>query len=76
MPMLDFYGDFCRATHTCRRCRWTGLGEAMKSGEGFGDGIEKHCPICGEYSSFVQWSVLVADDAPPNWRSMIARVPD
>ena len=76
MPLLDFYGDFCQATQTCRYCGWTGLGEEMESGEWFGDGVEKHCPACGEKHRYVQWSVAVADDAPADWRARIGRVAD
>ncbi|MGO9930440.1 MAG: hypothetical protein ACLPV8_01285 [Steroidobacteraceae bacterium] len=46
----------------------------MTSGETFGDGIDKHCPACGERWGFVQWSVVVADDPPDDWRSKIERV--
>ena len=76
MPLIDFYGDFCRTTKTCRHCGWTGLGQEMTSGEWFGDGIEKHCPACAEKYGFVQWSVSVADDAPADWRAKIARIAD
>ena len=76
MPLLGYYGDFSRASHNCRHCGWTGLGQAMDSGEWFRDGVEKYCPACGEKYCFVQWSVAVADDAPADWRVRIGRVAD
>jgi hypothetical protein len=51
-----------------------GTGAEMKSGEVFGDGIEKHCPSCGEKWGFVQWSVFVADNPPKDWKSKIGRI--
>ena len=76
MPLLDFYGDFCRESQTCLNCGWAGPGAAMESGESFGDGVEKHCPACGEKHRYVQWSVAVADDAPADWRARVGRVAD
>lgn len=76
MPLLDFYGDFQRSSKTCAKCGWSGLGAEMVSGDTFGDGVEKHCPKCGEYYGFTQWSVAVTDDAPPDWRARIERVAD
>jgi hypothetical protein len=46
----------------------------MKSGETFGDGVEKDCPRCGSYHGFVQWSVVFPDQPTDDWRSKIARV--
>ena len=76
MPLVDSFGDFCSAKHSCRHCTWSGLGSDMTSGESFGDGIEKHCPQCGIKYSFIQWSVAVADDAEPDWKARIGRVAD
>jgi hypothetical protein len=76
MPLHDFYGDFARATQSCKKCGWTGLGSAMSSGESFGDGVDKHCPQCEERWGFVQWSVAVGEDAPADWRSKIEPVAD
>lgn len=72
--LLDFHGAFARRTVTCRHCSWSGLGADMKDGDSFGDGIDKHCPACGERWGFVQWSVTVSDDPPANWESKIGRV--
>ena len=55
--LLDFYGEFARASQTCRGCGWRGLGSTMESGETFGDGVDKHCPSCGQRWGFVQFSV-------------------
>lgn len=74
MDDYDFYGAFAKSRVTCAACKWTGLGAEMTSGEAFGDGIDKHCPACGERWGFVQWSVVVGDDAPDDWRSKIPRV--
>jgi hypothetical protein len=63
--LIDYYGEFVRATHSCSYCRWSGLGADMKSGLWFNDGVEKHCPQCGEKIAFVKWSVTEADDADP-----------
>jgi hypothetical protein len=76
MPLLDFYGDFARATHSCRKCGWTGLGSAMSSGESFGEGVDKHCPQCGERWGFVQYPVFVVEDPPADWKSKTGRVAD
>ena len=75
MPLLDFHGKFERAIHSCK-CGWSGPGEAMVSGESYGDGIDKHCPQCGELWGFVQWSVSVADAAPADWKANVGRVAD
>jgi hypothetical protein len=48
----------------------------MSSGESFGEGVDKHCPQCGERWGFVQYSVSVMDDPPADWRSKIGRVAD
>ncbi len=74
MPLLDFYGEFAATGVTCDACQWTGIGAELTSGETFGDGIDKHCPACGERWGFVQWSVAVAEDPPDDWRSKIERV--
>ena len=74
MPILDFYGEFAASGVRCDSCGWTGLGAEMTSGEAFGDGIDKHCPACGERWGFVQWSVVVGDDPPEGWQSRIPRV--
>jgi hypothetical protein len=74
--LIDFYGDFERATHICRKCSWFGLGFAMPSGESFGDGVDKECPQCGERWGFVQWSIAVADDTPEGWEANVGRVVD
>jgi len=34
------------------------------------------CPKCGERHGYVQYSVVVADDAPEDWPAKIERVPD
>ena len=74
--MLDFYGDFARATHSCSKCGWSGLGSEMNSGESFGDGVDKECPACAQRWGFVQYSVTVADDAPADWKSKVGRAAD
>jgi hypothetical protein len=74
MPLLDFYGEFAATGVTCDACKWTGIGAELTSGETFGDGVEKHCPACGERWGFVQWSVAVADEPPDDWRSRIGRI--
>jgi hypothetical protein len=74
MPLLDFYGQFATTGVTCGTCKWTGLGSELTSGETFGDGVEKHCPRCGSYHGFVQWSVVVSDNPPPAWKAKIPRV--
>jgi hypothetical protein len=74
VPLIDYYGEFSGSCVTCDACAWTGLGAELASGETFGDGVEKHCPRCGGYHGFVQWSVAVADDPPDDWRSKIERV--
>jgi hypothetical protein len=74
MPLMDFYGDFAAGAVACDKCRWTGIGAEMTSGEVFGDGVDKHCPACNERWGFVQWSVAVVDDPPLDWRSNIGRV--
>jgi len=76
MPQLDFYGAFTQAAQRCEKCGWTGPGSAMVSGERFGEGVDKHCPACGERWGFVQYSVTVTDDPPADWRSKIGRVAD
>jgi uncharacterized protein (DUF983 family) len=75
MPLIDFYGDFCRSVHSCG-CGWSGPGADMVSGESFGDGVEKHCPRCGDKYGFVQWSVVVAENAAPGWEARIERAAD
>jgi len=74
--LIDYFGEFERGTHTCKACGWSGLGAAMDSGEAFGDGVDKHCPRCGERWGYAQYSVVVADDAPEDWPAKIERVPD
>jgi hypothetical protein len=74
MPLIDYYGEFVARDVSCNHCGWTGKGQDMESGETFGDGVEKSCPRCGRYHGFVQWSVVVADDPPDDWRSKIGRV--
>ena len=74
MSLIDFYGRFAAGTVTCEKCGWSGTGAEMKSGEVFGDGIEKDCPACGEKWGFVQWSVFVTDNPPKDWKSKIGRV--
>ena len=74
MSLLDFYGEFAVTGVTCDACKWTGIGAELTSGEVFGDGIDKHCPACGERWGFVQWSVAVADETPEGWQSRIGRV--
>ncbi len=72
MVFLDFFGDFTRASHTCKKCGWHGLGADMVSGETFGDGVEKHCPRGDEYYRFAQWSVIGPDDPPDDsWKANI-----
>ncbi len=74
MPLLDYYGEFAASNVSCDQCGWSGQGREMTSGETFGDGVEKHCPRCGSYHGFIQWSVAVADNPPEDWRSKIGRV--
>jgi hypothetical protein len=74
MPLIDFYGKLAKSTVTCRHCGWTGKGADMTNGEGFGDGVEKDCPACGERYGFVQWSIAVADNPSKGWKSKIGRV--
>ena len=74
MPLIDFYGEFAASGVTCDACGFTGIGAELTSGETFGDGIDKHCPACGERWGFVQWSVIVVDEPPDDWRSKIGRV--
>jgi predicted RNA-binding Zn-ribbon protein involved in translation (DUF1610 family) len=52
MPLLDFYGEFAASNVSCDQCGWIGQGQQMTSGEAFGDGIDKHCPACGERVEF------------------------
>lgn len=74
MPLIDFQREFRESAVSCAKCGWTGLGAEMKSGEAFGDGVEKDCPACGENWGFVQWSVVVADHPRKKWRKQIGRV--
>lgn len=74
--LLDYYGEFARRVVQCRDCGWSGKGGEMESGETFGDGVDKHCPACGERWGFVQWSVVVPQSAPSDWRAKIERAPD
>ena len=76
MALLDYYEAFSRTVQTCNKCGWAGLGSDMDSGESFGDGVEKVCPVCGKRWGFVQYSVTVADDAPADWKANIGRVAD
>ena len=71
---MDYYGEFAAGAVACEKCGWTGLGAEMISGEAFGDGIEKHCPVCDQKWGCVLWSVAVADNPPDDWRSKIGRV--
>lgn len=74
--IIDHFSEFGRRTVTCEHCAWSGLGVDMSSGESFGDGIDKHCPKCRERWGFVQYSVVVADDPPADWKGKIGRVAD
>lgn len=62
--LRDDYSPFMAAEHRCRACGWTGLGSAMTSGESFGDGIDKHCPRCGERWGFVQYPLIIHAEDP------------
>ena len=64
MPLIDYYGKFAVCSIACSICGWTGIGEEAKTGDSFGDGVEKHCPMCWNYFGFVQFSVFVVDDSP------------
>jgi hypothetical protein len=33
----------------------------MESGESFGDGVDKHCPKCGERICFAAYSTVVRE---------------
>jgi hypothetical protein len=48
----------------------------MERGEVFGNGMDFQCPECGERYGFVQFPVVVADDAPDDWPSKIKPVAD
>ena len=76
MALLDFYGEFARTQHACGTCRWTGLGSEMATGETFGHGVDMECPRCAERWGFVQYSVVVSDDAPADWKANIGRIAD
>lgn len=71
--VLDYMGDFRRSSVECRGCGWSGLGSEMKLGDTFGDGAEFDCPKCGK-SRFVQWSIVVGDEAPDDWPAKVPRV--
>ena len=74
MPLIDYYGKFAVCSIACLICGWTGIGEEAKTGGSFGDGVEKHCPMCWNYFGFVQFSVFVVDDPPQEWEANIGRV--
>lgn len=74
--LLDYMGDFRRGPVTCRHCQWSGRGADMTAGESFGHGVDFHCPKCDERYGFVQYPVVVADDAPDDWPVKIKPVAD
>jgi len=74
MPLIDYYGKFAVCSIACSICGWTGIGEEAKTGDSFGDGVEKHCPMCWNYFGFVQFSVFVVDDSPQGREANIGRV--
>ncbi len=47
------YSEFMQSTIECERCKWIGRGATMVSGESFGDGVDKECPVCGERWGYV-----------------------
>ena len=47
------YSDFVKSTIECPNCKWIGLGATMVSGESFGDGVDKECPVCGKRWGYV-----------------------
>jgi hypothetical protein len=71
---IDHYGDFASGEKSCKHCPWKGKAADMTSGDSFGDGVEKHCPDCGTYYGFVQWSVIVSNNPPSGWEANIGRV--
>lgn len=74
MKLIDDYGEFDRRTLTCKHCGWSGEGAQMTLGDTFGTGADRNCPKCGERYGFVQWSIVVADDAPDDWPSKVPPV--
>ena len=74
MSVLDLMGDFQRRSVICRRCGWSGRGAAMAVGETFDHGCDFHCPSCDSRYGFVQWPVIIRDDAPPDWPSKVPPV--
>ena len=74
MAVLDLMGDFQRRSVICRRCGWSGRGAAMAVGETFDHGCDFHCPSCDGRYGFVQWPVIVADNAPPRRPSKVPPV--
>lgn len=73
---LDYMGAFKRRAVTCRHCGWSGRGADMEAGDSLGHGMDFHCPACGERYGFVQYPVVVPDDAPDDWPAKIPPVAD
>ena len=61
VKLLDHYSEFRHAFHTCK-CGWSGTDAMMRSGNGTGLGIDKHCPSFGELYDFARFSELVGDE--------------
>jgi hypothetical protein len=75
MP-IDKHGQGAARIVACGHCPWSGEVADMTNGDSFGDGVEKNCPVCGEYYGFVQWPVFVVDNPPAGWKANIGRVAD
>jgi hypothetical protein len=74
--LIDYQGQFAAREVACKHCPWSGKGADMTNGDSFGDGVERNCPVCGEYFGFVQWPVFVVDEPPLAWKANIGRVAD
>jgi hypothetical protein len=52
---MSAYQEFLKRTIKCEQCRWVGFGGEMEMGDSFGDGADKHCPVCDWRYGFVAW---------------------
>ena len=63
MNVLTWY-EFQTARLECE-CGWCGLGRDAMSGESFADGMDKHCPSCGERFGYVAFPLVIESISDP-----------
>ena len=52
---MSQYREFMASTIECPVCKWVGPDAKMVMGESFGDGADKHYPVCDWRYGFVAW---------------------